>query len=153
MNFNRKIVGGFLALAFLAAGAVACQNTTDNNAAIEPTGGTADMVTDAEGKLWKLVSYNETPVLAGSEITLELADGKLNGSSGCNTYFADYQIEGSQLMVDQAGSTRKACEPDVMAQETAYLNLLQQANSVIAITNSVLTIETAEGNLMFEAAS
>ena len=109
------------------------------------------MMADVEGTLWKLVSYGQVPVFAGSEITLELVDGRLNGSAGCNQYFADYQLTGGQLVVDAAGVTKRACEPQIMEQENNYLRLLQQADNAISATDTILTIETAEGNLVFEA--
>lgn len=84
----------------------------------------------------------------------ELADGQLNGSAGCNLYFANYKLENEQLMVDKAGSPKRFCgEPGVMEQESTYLSLLQQADNAIAVTGNSLTIETSEGNLVFEAAS
>ena len=106
-----------------------------------------------EGTPWQLVSYSQTPVLPNSEITLELADGRLSGSAGCNLYFADYKLKNGQLTVDKAGSTKKFCgEPGVMEQEITYLNLLQQANDTITATEDTLTIRTSQGNLVFQAA-
>lgn len=158
MNVRKEAIGRILAIVLLTAGATACQDPVDDSAATSSTGETteevtADTVAAVEGTLWQLVSYSDTPVVDGSEITLELADGKLNGSAGCNSYFADYQLEDGQLTVERAGSTKMACgEPGVMEQETTYLNLLQQADNAVAISDNVLTIETPEGNLVFEAA-
>lgn len=158
MNFRTKTVGKILAVVLLSTGVVACTEPADDSAAVSSTGADAEAVTPAtmaaiEGTTWQLVSYSETPVLPGSEITLELADGRLNGSAGCNAYFADYQLENGQLIVNTAGSTKKFCgEPGVMEQESAYLRLIQQADNAITATENTLTIETPEGNLLFEAA-
>ena len=106
-----------------------------------------------EGTVWKLVSYNQQPILAESEITAEFTEGRVNGSAGCNSYFADYQLNNAQLNIERVGSTKRAC-PDVeglMEQETTYLNLLDRAESA-AVVNNVLTINTPDGNLVFEAA-
>ncbi|MGB3299902.1 MAG: META domain-containing protein [Phormidesmis sp.] len=148
-----------MAVVLLSTGVVACSEPANNDFPVSSaTEGTEQFTPDEmmaiEGTTWKLVSYSQTPVLPESEITLELANGKLNGSAGCNSYFADYKLDNNQLMVDRAGATKKFCgEPGVMAQEDAYLSLLQQTDSAIAVTGNSLTIETSEGNLVFESAS
>ncbi|MGC1309573.1 MAG: META domain-containing protein [Phormidesmis sp.] len=157
MKLNLKTAGKFLSIVMLSAIALACTEPPDDSAEMPPTGEsteevTPEMMSAIEEKTWSLVSYDEQPVLADSEITLELSAGQLNGSAGCNQYFADYQLEAGQLSVGAAGSTRKIClEGGVMAQESAYLSLLQQAQSA-EVTDNGLIIQTAEGNLVFEAA-
>ena len=68
-------------------------------------------------------------------------------------YFADYQLDDTQLKIERIGSTKKAC-PDLdglMEQESTYLNLLSQAESA-AMVNNLLTINTSDsdGDLVFE---
>lgn len=155
MNFRKETAAKLLVVILLTVGVSACQEPLDD-AVVSPSNSTEEvtpgMMTKVEGTLWKLVSYNQKPVLAGSEITLKLMDGKLDGSAGCNQYFANYQLAGEQLAVDAAGSTKKACEPQLMEQENTYLRLLQKTNNAIAATDNMMTIETSEGNLVFEAA-
>lgn len=101
--------------------------------------------------IWNLVSLDNQPILSESEITAEFAEGRVNGSAGCNSYFADYQLDNTQLNIETIGSTKRACPDDLMKQESTYLSLLDRAESA-AVVDNVLTIKTVEGDLVFEAA-
>lgn len=69
----------------------------------------------------------ERPLIDRSHLTMTLAsDGRAYGSSGCNHWFAHYQLQGEQLTFSEIGSTRKACAPALMEQEQRYLHTLQQ---------------------------
>jgi heat shock protein HslJ len=84
---------------------------------------------------WKLESFgkpdSETPVLQESTITLELNEnGQAGGSSGCNSYGAKYEFNGSTLKFSEVISTLMACANDqVNQQESQYLQALQGATS------------------------
>ncbi|WP_341503744.1 META domain-containing protein [Gallaecimonas sp. GXIMD4217] len=87
-------------------------------------------------KTWYLDSREAGDLLAGASapggITLTLqADGRLAGRSGCNNYFAGYQLgEDNSLAVSQIGSTRKACMGPIMSAEYRYLERLNKAEKV-----------------------
>lgn len=106
---------------------------------------------------WTLVRYYDgsvwrTPV-PGSEITAAFSDdGRLNGSAGCNRYFASYEANGSGLTVGPVGSTEMYCA-GTMGQETAYLRLLGNASSY-TVGGDILTISDQNGRpiLTFEKA-
>lgn len=84
------------------------------------------------GTTWVLSWYNDgqgalVSVLAGSEITAQFGeDGQLAGSAGCNTYKATYTLDGDQISVGPAGTTRMLCAQPagVMEQEAAYVAAL-----------------------------
>ncbi|MEL7351188.1 MAG: META domain-containing protein [Cyanobacteria bacterium P01_A01_bin.116] len=104
-----------------------------------------------DGTIWQLISYDQQPVLAETEVTAEFADGQVSGSGGCNGYFAEATLSGNQLTVGPISSTKIACAV-TLAQESDYFNLLGQAQSV-AIADNVLTITTTGGDLIFQAQS
>lgn len=144
----------------LSSVAIACTDNSNDPTVIPPANEESEVNTELdmpnkanaiEGTVWNLVSYNQQPVLAESEITAEFAEGRVNGSAGCNSYFADYQLEDTQLNIETIGSTKKACPDDLMKQETAYLNLLDKAESA-AVVDNVLTINTSDGDLVFDTA-
>jgi len=68
--------------------------------------------------------------LPGTVLTAIFDDGSLTGTSGCNSYFASYTLDGDAIGVGPIGSTRAFCsDPDgVMDQESDYLALLELAN-------------------------
>lgn len=107
--------------------------------------------------LWKLKSYGpsgnlQTPV-ENTDITAQFdSEGKrVTGSSGCNSYFADYSFDSSKcgLEISAIGATKKAClEPGVMQQEQKYFELLQNAE-IIAIKVGELTITSGTEVLVY----
>ncbi len=87
------------------------------------------------GTRWTVVNFNNgmgavTGLIADTSITLAFgASGGVSGNAGCNTYGADYRVNGSSLNVDQPNSTMQFCEtPEgVMQQEQQYLAALNSA--------------------------
>lgn len=69
----------------------------------------------------------EQPLIDRSYLTLTLgADGRAYGSSGCNHWFARYDLAEQQLSFSEAGSTRKLCSPALMQQEQLFLQSLSE---------------------------
>ena len=71
------------------------------------------------------------------EITLNFADGQINGSAGCNSYFASYDVNGDVLAFSAIGSTEMACEEDRMSREMAFLELLGQTGRFEIVANTL----------------
>lgn len=114
---------------------------------------------ELSGPVWKLSTLNNgqqavSSLPEGIEITAQFKDGRLSGSAGCNTYFADYKVEGDQLTIRNPGSTKMMCsEPEgVMDQEALFLQALSQA-ARYQIREQTLTIfgVTGETLLQFNA--
>lgn len=91
---------------------------------------------------WDVIEVNGALVMPGAEITMtfEANDapepetpgqfvpdtGRVSGKSGCNGYGADYVISGEGLSVGDVTTTEMACEPELMAQEQAFQDALDQ---------------------------
>ena len=91
--------------------------------------------------------------MRGTTITLEFEEAALSGSSGCNSYSANYStlaIEGSStsISVNAMIATKKSCTQEIMAQEQGYLDSLGSADSY-TIESQTLTLETGHGTLTF----
>ena len=93
---------------------------------------------------WVLKSYTDgkggaVPVMAAAPVTAKFqSDGSLSGSSGCNQYSTTYSTSGESISISHAAATtRMACEPAVMAQETAYLTLLPKAGKFVIFGDSM----------------
>lgn len=104
------------------------------------------------GTNWGLMTYNNgkgavTSALAGTDITAVFGDGgNLSGSAGCNSYNANYEVDGLKISIGPAATTRMACaEPEgIMEQEAAYLAALQTA-ARYEITGDELVLLNGEG--------
>jgi|GEM_PF-567623 len=82
---------------------------------------------------WELEAYGERGSLEdpveNSKITAEFrsADGRVGGSAGCNSYSADYEIDGNEIsIIPPITATMMLCFPSsVMEQEQEFFNLLK----------------------------
>lgn len=89
------------------------------------------------GNLWQVISYNNgkeavVSVILGTELTALFDEqGQLSGSAGCNNYTAAYEVEGGNITIGPAATTRMMCsDPEgIMDQETEYLAALEMAAS------------------------
>ena len=103
-----------------------------------------------EGTVWHLTGYNTgsaiSSLILDTEITVTLSDGQIEGSAGCNGYFASYALDGSHLEMGPVANTEMYCmEPEgVMDQEMDYLVALAMAD-MYEIDRDTLTIFNAEG--------
>lgn len=77
-------------------------------------------------QLWNADAGQMQEMLESTEIDLRLySDLTFEGSSGCNTYRGEYQLQGNEIRLAVGPITQLYCgEPGVMEQETAYLSLL-----------------------------
>ena len=107
---------------------------------------------------WVLESFGPQgatqTLLADTEITAEFdgSEATLTGSAGCNSYIADYVVEGSDLTLSALAWTERACrDPEgVMDQELAYLGALGTVDR-FEVDDTTLRLFYSGGILVFEA--
>ena len=91
---------------------------------------------------WRLVGTqgNTPPMVTFS------ADGRITGSSGCNTFMGRYEVDDQALSVGPLASTRLACAtPELQAQEQRFLQDLQQVTR-LEVSGGQLTLVTRDGS-------
>jgi heat shock protein HslJ len=85
------------------------------------------------------------PTLQNSIVTAEFTQGKVGGSSSCNSYGGSYKINGRKFTAESIAMTLMACvDAGVMEQEQAFLEILQNAQS-FEIKDDQLLIFSSEG--------
>jgi len=115
--------------------------------------------TTLENTTWVLESYgkqgNLQAVLEGNKISavFKMDEGTVNGSAGCNNYFASYELNGNQLSISDVGATRMFCgEPEgLMEQEDQYITLLQGAKTFQIKDNQLWIFSIDDQVLVFNA--
>ena len=86
------------------------------------------------GTEWRLVSLGpsgaETDVVAGTTVTANFGeDGRVGGSTGCNSYGGTYEVRGETISFGRLVSTRRAClDQNANEQERRFLAALEAAN-------------------------
>ncbi len=68
------------------------------------------------------------------------SDGKLTGSSGCNTFNGNFKVDGKALTVDPGAMTRMACPG---SGESDFLSAVKQVNGVKAAGNKIKLLNGA----------
>lgn len=105
------------------------------------------------GPVWQLDTLitgdSAQSLVAGSGVTLTLADDGLSGNGGCNSYHAGWSGDETTLSVAAIGSTKMACaDPAISDQETRYFQLLQSVTAY-TIEGNRLTLTGPDGALVF----
>lgn len=110
-----------LLLAAAVLGQTACAAIDKETGAVTP----AQLV----GTTWMTITVEGQPAPVDVESTLTFAPDRLSGNGGCNPFFAPLQMAANELVIGPIGRGRRACRPEVMAAEDAFLGALQQVAS------------------------
>jgi len=75
--------------------------------------------------VWYVEEIAGQPVLdkAKTELRFE-SSGRVSGSTGCNTFTGSATVDTPRLTMSPLATTRRACEPELMAQEQSFLNAI-----------------------------
>ncbi len=89
---------------------------------------------------WVATSIRGRPVLPRSAPSLSIGpDMRAGGSTGCNSWFAQAEIDGNMLHLGMITSTRKACNEGLGAQEQAFEEALA-ATATWQVSDDELTL-------------
>jgi putative lipoprotein len=77
---------------------------------------------------WSATTIKGTNVLPRAHPTLSIgADMRAGGSTGCNSWFAQAELQGDAFHLGKIGSTLIGCPDAVAQQETAFADALSQS--------------------------
>ena len=93
---------------------------------------------EIENKQWQLINTEQT-LLLNSETM------RATGYGGCNSFFADYTLEGNQLSIGLIGSTKRLCMEN--SEESGYFKKLGQVNT-FSLEGSTLNLFGEQGLLL-----
>jgi heat shock protein HslJ len=108
------------------------------------------------GVKWEVTGYNNGrqavvgPQL-GTQLTIAFKDGKVSGSSGCNSFHGPFKADGNALSIGPLATTRKWCSKEgVMEQEREFISALQTATTW-AIDRGMLDVHRKDGERVLTA--
>ncbi len=98
---------------------------------------------------WTLISYgdasNPTSALPDVDTSINFnEDGTFGGNVGCNSFGADYNVDGDQVSFGSIVSTMMFCE-GVSDQESTVLNILTDKTVSFTINADQLTLISTDG--------
>jgi len=92
--------------------------------------GIAGAAAPLEGTAWVLDSLGGNQAPAAAPLTARFADGRVQGTDGCNRYSAAYVADGKAIQVEPRGiATQMACAPGVMQRAADFMAALSAARS------------------------
>jgi heat shock protein HslJ len=125
-----------LGLAAAVAALVALGGLTKAQAASPPS---------LTGHTWQLTKAGPVDRRKAGITARFMADGKVSGFSGCNSYSGAYTTSGGSISISRKlAVTRKACARPVMLQEKLYLAALTAAKTY-SIAGAVLKLRGRSG--------
>ncbi len=89
-----------------------------------------------------------TVPLAGTELTAVFRLTTVTGSSGCNTYQANYTTNGTTVAVGALATSQIACAQDIMAQEQFFLADLQGVGRLQQNSNDRISLTDISGSTL-----
>lgn len=111
----------------------------------EPARGAAETPTSPLANTqWILLSLNGKPAASGTQITLDIEDGKLSGYTGCNRYGTEYQEENGLLQLGMIQQTLQGCADPIGSQEAEYMETLNRITQY-ALGEDRLELRDTEG--------
>jgi heat shock protein HslJ len=114
-------------------------------------GGEASADASFTGTAWTLDSISGELVDPSLGVTAIFSeDFTVAGFAGCNQYSGGYSVDEDAIAIGPLAATRKACAPEVMDVEAAFLDGMEAAE-VWTVAGDVLILEAADGQLAFVA--
>jgi putative lipoprotein len=112
----------------------ACAPTSQNSvpAAVPNLTGTKWLAEDIDGR----------GVIDNAQSTVEfVAPDRIAGRGGCNHYSGNVTLDGTKIQVSPLISTKMACVPALMDQESRFLQALQTARSLKLEETKLLVLD------------
>jgi heat shock protein HslJ len=82
------------------------------------------------GTGWRVVRVDDTAPVAGSEPTIAFKEGRIEGTTGCNSYGGDVTINGATIEAGDMAMTLIGCMDEISEMETAFLAALDGAEEL-----------------------
>ena len=100
---------------------------------------------------WIAEDIDGAGVIDNAQATLDFApNGRVAGRGGCNRYSGSVTTSGASILMGELVSTKMACAPALMDQETRYMAALQAVRSYrMEDSNLVLVDATGKPRLRF----
>ena len=98
---------------------------------------------------WLVITASDTKTAKyGGDASLTLAaDGKANGRAVVNGFFADYVFDGKNILFSHVGATKMAGPEEDMKAESAILQAINDAKSVV-VNGDQATVYNNQGKVV-----
>ena len=144
MRLNTRSIFSMMAtIAVLSA----CANVAPGHPAGGQAGG-AVSPSKLQGSEWVIYSVNGKAVDTATRATLQFKASQLSGQAWCNSYFADYTVNGPSMSVKQIGSTRMGCDKAVLDRDATFFKQLAATQMWNIDQSGTLTLAGGAGSIV-----
>jgi heat shock protein HslJ len=95
------------------------------------------------GTAWGVEQIDEVPADRAATTVRFVSDTRVAGRAGCNQYAGALHLGPRTVSIDEALSTRMACEPTVMDQERRFLAALAAVRAFRREADRLLLLDEA----------
>ena len=99
---------------------------------------------------WVVEDIRGGGIIDDSRVTLEFSEGRVAGSTSCNSYQGAWSLEGNKLSIEDIAVTMMACPEALMNQERRFLDALNAAEGMRVDDTGALFL-TSGGNDLLRA--
>ena len=99
------------------------------------------------GTGWRVVRIDDVVPVAGSEPTIAFKEGRIEGTTGCNSYGGSVEIHGSSMEAGDMAMTLIGCSDPISEMERAFLAALAGADE-LAAQGANLVIRGSAGEIL-----
>lgn len=96
---------------------------------------------------WILREIEGRPAVADAQTTLQVADGEITGSGGCNSYSGYGEIRHGRVRVGLLAMTKMGCAPDILEQEARFASALPTSARYEIDSSGMMRVYDAQGRL------
>ena len=94
---------------------------------------------------WQVESIKQGGIIDYSNITMNISNNRISGSTGCNRYTGTINVESESdgrftLTTDNIALSRKMCAPALMKQEQQFIDALTETAFYAIDKNTLLTL-------------
>jgi len=103
-----------------------------------------------QGSEWKPLRMGSIAVPEASSAFVQFrSKGRLEGHSGCNRIFAEYEADDGHIFIGPVAATRMACEESLMTLEAALAMALENARTYRRMMTGLVLFDQ-DGNPILE---
>ncbi|MCR8914660.1 META domain-containing protein [Marinobacter panjinensis] len=102
-----------------------------------------------QGAEWVIEDIAGAGIIDSSRVTINfMAENRVSGSASCNNFTGGWKLTGEGLGFNRMASTRKACSPALMNQESRFLSLLSDITRFDIGRHGELLLISSDGRVI-----
>lgn len=104
-----------------------------------------------DGTGWRAVEVRGHRPVAGAEPTVHFAGGRIGGSTGCNSFGGEIEIDGDRVQLGEVATTLIGCEPEISEIEAHFTLALGSVDRITLRADGLLVLSGTDGEIILRS--